>query len=215
MFDIEIIRIGFVLGLLAINTFTDLKSRTICGSDRQYVILAAIGLGLLLVDSIDGMLLPLLFVVINVTVILFMWRIKALASGDTLVCLVIAVTVPMLTDWGMMAFMMIMGAMFVSAVFALLYNSILNGFTLYRRETLFGEYGESALKKFFTFGLAHKKRSWEKHVISIEKGNGFSLTGSPFEKEFSVKNDQLVGVAIPFVPFVLFAFVLSLILSFL
>ncbi|MCJ8306542.1 MAG: hypothetical protein HRU07_05770 [Nitrosopumilus sp.] len=212
MFDIEIIRLCFVIGLLAINSFADFKYRTIFGSDKIYASLGIAGFTLLMFDSFfaDDVMWALFMAVINITFVLFFWRIKMLASGDVLVMLLISVTMPVWNDWVLVVPASLITAYIISGISGLFYNLFLNFETLFRHESLFEKYSASIIKKIITFGIAHKRRCWEKHTISIEKGTGFSLTSSPYDKEFSKIDGQLVSPAIPLIPFVLISFGLIL-----
>jgi len=213
MFDIELVRILIVLGVLSVNTFSDLKYRTNYGKDRWYLILGIIGFSLLVFESLDSTedtLWMILMVVINMTIVLVLWRINLAASGDIIILALIAVTLPVISGGVLLILVIVLVSAVVSAVFGVGYNYALNFITLYHREPLFTKYNESIIKKFITFGLAHKKRSWGKYVISIEKDDGFSITSNPIGKEFSVKNGELVSPGIPLVPFMLFSYVIVL-----
>lgn len=205
MIDTEIFRIAFVLGILAVNTFTDLRSRTIFGNDKLYLVLGIAGLSLLVIDKFD--VVALFWICLNLTVIAIAWRVKTLiASGDLIVYLVMAFTIPM------ESFFIVIGAFVIQVIFGVLYNWTLNIKTLHDGKPLFTKYKESKIKKAIAFSLFHQKRNWEKHVVSVEKGKRFSLTSSPMNQKFNVK-DGLVQTGFPFMAFMLAALLFFLFLT--
>ncbi len=209
--NLEMIRIIFVLCILAVNAFTDLKERVYFGRDRYYLIFGVIGFSLFLLDSVDSLSFSLFMLVIHVTLVLIMWRIKLAASGDIVVCLVFAVTVPIVSGWILLPLFAIIGGAFAVLIFGLLYNFSLNMLTLCHKESLYSKYNVSIFKKIASIGLVHQRRSWEKHTVSVETCDGFSIKNSIIDKEYSVKK-ELVSPALPFFPFLLGAYVIVLLL---
>jgi|APSaa5957512535_1039671.scaffolds.fasta_scaffold19714_2 hypothetical protein len=208
--DLEIFRLGFVLIVLIINTVTDLKERVIFGSDKVNLIFGIVGVSLFFIDSVDSFFVSLFMLVINVTVILLMWRFKMVASGDIIILLIFAVTVPIISNWVLLPLFTIILSMVFLMIYSLIFNMTLNSITLFNHQHLFGMYRVSTLKKIISFGLVHQRRGWEKHSISVEQADGFSLTTVPFGKEFSRKN-ELVASANPLIPFLLVSFVIIVI----
>jgi len=207
--SLEIARICFVLGILAVNTITDLKYRTVFGSDKLYVVLGAVGFVLFLIDSYNDILESMFWLVVNVTFVLLMWRFKAMASGDIVIMLVFSTTLPIIEGWVVAPLASSVIAMILILAFSLLYNFSLNLHTLYKGQSLFSQYKASVFKKIFSIGLVHQRRNWERHCISVEKGDGFSILTSPIGKKFSTKM-ELVTPAVPCIPFLFVTFLIIL-----
>jgi hypothetical protein len=201
--DLEIVRIIFVFGLLAVNSFTDFRQRVIFGNDKLYVILGAVGLTLLVIDSLDSIFFTMFLVVANITFVLLVWRFKMVASGDIIILLVVSVTLPVLNEWVILPIFVAIGASIINVLVSFVYNSSLNFMTLFEGRSVFGGYRAHIIKKFFAFGVIHQKRNWEKHVMSVQNKDSFSLFTVPFDKEFSAKRGELVSVILPFIPFML------------
>lgn len=208
--DLEILRLGFVFVLLIINTITDLKERVIFGSDKLNFIIGSIGISLFFIDSVDSFSVSLFMLVINVTVILLMWRFKMVASGDIVILLLFAVTIPIISNWVLLPLFTIILSMVFLTIYSLIFNVTLNSITLFKHDHLFGRYRATILKKIISFGLVHQRRHWEKHSISVEHDDGFSLLSVPFGKEFSKKNELVVS-ANPLIPFLLASFMIIVI----
>lgn len=209
---LEFARILLIFGILAINTITDIQKRVYFGDDRLYVVLGAVGFCLFLADSVDSLLISLFMLAINVTIVLLLWRFKVAASGDIIILLVFAITLPTTSNIVLLPAIVIFTAMITLAIFGILYNVILNLSTMYKKEPLFERYDASILKKICSFGIAHQRRVWEKYTISIEnEKGGFSLFAQPFGKKFCRKK-ALVVSALPLVPFLLVTFTLVLFL---
>ncbi len=210
MLDLEIVRIAFVVILLSVNTIYDIRYRTIFGSDKTNFLIGAMGFGLLLLDAYGE---PLSFdfamMVICITFVLLLWRFKVIASGDVAISLIFCVVLPI----NFIPLTTLFLALILSVIVTILYNIILNVQTKYRHEKLFHDFNSSILIKILAFGISHKKRSWEKHVLTIENNDKLDLITQPFNKEFNAKNETIVAVAVPLLPFMLVSFPIAIVMT--
>ncbi len=210
MLDLEIFRIAFVIILLSVNTIYDLKYRTIAGSDKTNFIIGCMGFGLLLLDAYgEPLSYDFVLMVICITFILLLWRFKVIASGDVVISLIFCAVLP--TNFIPLTTLFL--ALILSVIVTLVYNVTLNVKTKYRHEKLFHDFNSSIFIKILAFGLSHKKRSWEKHVLSIENNGKLDLITQPFNKEFNAKNETIVCVAVPLLPFMLISFPIVLVVT--
>jgi len=210
LFDLEIFRIAFVFGLLSVNTIYDIRYRIIAGSDKTNFIIGAVGFGLLLFDAMgEPLSLDFVLMVVCITFVLLLWRCKVIASGDVVVSLIFCVVLPS----NFLPLTTLLLALILSVFVTILYNIILNVRTKYRKEKLFHDFNSSILIKILAFCISHKKRSWEKHVISIEEDGKLNLISQSFNKQFETKNKTIVITAIPLLPLMLIAFPIVLIMT--
>ncbi len=210
MFDLEIFRIAFVVGLLSINTVYDIRYRTIAGSDKVNLLVGAAGFSLLLLDAYgEPLSYDFVMMVICITFVLLLWRCKVMASGDVAVSLISCVVLPT----NLLPLTTLFLALILSVIITLAYNIILNVRTKYRREKLFHDFNSSIFIKILAFGISHKKRSWEKYVLSIERDGKLDLITQPFDKEFNAKNETIVCVAVPLLPLMLISFPIALVVT--
>ena len=210
MLDLEIFRIAFVVVLLSVNTIYDVRYRTIAGSDKTNFMVGAIGFTLLLLDAYgEPLSYDFVMMVICITFVLLLWRCKVMASGDVVISLIFCAVLPTnfipLTTIGI--------ALVLSVIVTLVYNITLNIKTKYRNEKLFDDFDSSIFVKILAFGISHKKRSWEKHVLSIELDGKLDIVTQPFNKEFNAKNETIVTVAVPLLPFMLVSFPIALVVT--
>jgi len=210
LLDLEIFRIAFVIILLSVNTIYDIRYRTIAGSDKTNFIIGAVGFTLLLLDAYgEPLSYDFVMMVICITFVLLLWRCKVIASGDVVVSLIFCAVLP--TNFIPLTTLFL--ALMFSVVVTLVYNITLNINTKYKNEKLFHDFNSSIFIKILAFGVSHKKRSWEKHVISIEKDGKLDLITQPFDKEFNAKNETIVCVAVPLLPFMLVSFPIALVVT--
>jgi len=140
---------------------------------------------------------------------LLLWRCNVIASGDVVVSLIFCVVLPT----NLIPITTIFLALILSVIVTILYNVILNVRTKYRKEKLFYDFNSSILIKILAFCISHKKRSWEKYVISIEKDGKLNLISQSFNKQFETKNKTIVITAIPLLPFMLVSFPIVLVMT--
>ncbi len=132
-----------------------------------------------------------------------------MASGDVVVSLIFCAVLPT----NLIPLTTIFIAMILSVIVTISYNITLNAQTKCRHEKLFHNFDSSIFIKILAFGLSHKKRSWEKHVISVEQDGKLNLITSSFDKKFHTTNESIVSVAFPFMPIMLVSFFISLFLT--
>jgi len=210
LLDLEIVRIAFVVILLSVNTIYDVRYRTIAGSDKTNFIVGCIGFGLLLLDAYgEPLSYDFLMMVICITFVLLLWRCKVIASGDVVISLIFCAVLPT----NLIPLTTICIALLLSVIATLVYNITLNIRTKYRHEKLFHNFNSSIFIKILAFGISHKKRSWEKHVLSIEKDGKLDLIAQPFDKEFNAENETIVCVAVPLLPLMLVSFPIAIVVT--
>ena len=223
--ETELIRLLMVVGMLAANSYTDVRYRTILGGDRHYACAGAAGLVLFLLGGGWADAGALLSMAAGVTLALALYRCRAVASGDCIILLVFSVTLPAAS--GVPFLPVLAGLLGVTMLaFAVVgYNVALNvshAAGLYRHPAA-GRRPFSAcdtagpLKKAAAFFAAHHKRPWERHVVRIDDGRGgLSLRATPvgtrkWEKGGSLEG-QPVMVAAPVIPFLLVSTILLILL---
>ena len=221
--DTELVRLLMVLGVLAANSYTDVRYRTVLGGDRHYTVVGAAGLALfLLLDGGWADIVSLLGMTAGVTLALVLYRCRAVASGDCIILLVVSVTLP--TASGVPFLPVLAGLLGITMLaFAVVgYNVALNvshAAGLYRHPAAgsrpFSACGAAGIpKKAAALFAAHHKRPWERHVIRIDDGRGgFSLRATPVGTRIWKKDDGEglpVMVAAPVVPFLLASMILLL-----
>ena len=223
--DAELVRLLMVLGMLAANSYTDVRHRTILGGDWHYVAVGGAGLALfVLVDGGWADAGALFGMAAGVTLALVLYRCRAAASGDCVLLLVVSVTLP--SAFGVPFLPVLIGLLGVTILaFAVVaYNVALNVSHVagvYRHPAAgrhpFSECGAAGIfKKAAAFFAAHHKRPWERHVIRIDDGRGgLSLRATPVGTRRWEKNGGEglpVMVAAPVVPFLLASMILLLLL---
>ncbi len=210
MLDLEIFRIIFVVILLSVNTIYDIRYRTIFGSDKTNFIIGAAGFTLLLLDAYgEPLSYDFVMMVICITFVLLLWRVRVIASGDVVISLIFCAVLP--TNFIPLTTLLL--ALILAVIITLVYNITLNVQTKYRHEKLFHDFNSSIFIKILAFGLSHKKRSWEKHVLTIENNGKLDLITSSFDKEFNTKNETIVCVAVPLLPLMLISFPIVLVMT--
>ena len=210
MLDLEIFRIAFVVVLLSVNTIYDIRYRTIFGSDKTNFIVGCIGFTLLLLDAIgEPLSYDFVMMVICITFVLLLWRVRVIASGDVVVSLIFCAVLP--TNFIPLTTLFL--ALILAVIITLVYNITLNVQTKHRGEKLFHDFDSSLFIKILAFGLSHKKRAWEKHVLSIENNGKLDLITSSFDKGFNTKNETIVCVTVPILPLMLISFPIVLVMT--
>ena len=223
--DTELIRLLMVLGVLAANSYTDIRYRTVLGRDRHYACVGGGGLALFMLGGGWADTGALFGMAAGVTLALVLYRCRAVASGDCVVLLVVSVTLPAAS--GVPFLPVLAGLLGVTMLaFAVVgYNVALNVSHmagLYRHPAAgrrpFAACGTAgAIRKAAAFFAAHHRRPWERHVVRIDDGRGgLSLRTTPVgtrEWERGGGEGLPVMVAAPVVPFLLASVILLLLLS--
>ena len=220
--ETETVRLLIVLGMLAANSYTDVRYRTILGGDRHYACAGAAGLALFLLDGGWADAGALFGVAAGVTLALVLYRCRAVASGDCVILLVVSVTLP--AALGVPFLPVLAGLLGVTMLaFAVVgYNVALNvshAAGLYRhpaagRRPFSTCDAAGVLKKTAGFFAAHHRRPWERHVVRIDDGRGgLSLRATSVgtrEWERGDGEGRPVMVAAPVIPFLLVSTILLL-----
>ena len=222
--DTELIRLLMVLGVLATNSYTDIRYRTVLGSDRHYACVGGAGFVLFLMGGGGADAGSLLGLAAGVTLALALYRCRAVASGDCVILLVVSVTLPAASGVPFLPVLASLLGVTILAFAVVGYNVALNVSHvtgLYRHPAAgrrpFSTCGAASLpKKAAGFFTAHHQRPWERHVIHIDDGRGgFSLRATPVgtrEWEKGGAEGRLVMVAAPAIPFLLASMILLLLL---
>lgn len=239
----ELARLFMVFAILVVNSYTDIKYRTVWGRDRHYLVISVAGIAILLAsmtithENDDNTAHNTNLKITNeifsmsagITLAMILYRCKAVASGDTIIILTISVILPSIFDVYFLPCLVVLGAVFVLGVAIVSYNVILNVSWIVSprtqplpASTQPQQYGSKntlmcTIKRVSLFFMAHRRHAWEKYVVSIEDGKGsFSLFKHPFENHTndqrwdnvsSDRHGELVMVAAPVVPFLLFVFI--------
>ena len=171
---VESLRILLLVLMLGIAAVFDVKSRKI--PDVIWLVFGGIGAVLYAWDY-DGMTqyhVIAIFTSIFAGMMLWRWKIAGLA--DTFVILAMTVILPVHYEFVMMPIMILVTAFLLVVVFVTLYNVSLNVFDIIRsrKMRIFSEFSEPRYKKAFAFVAIHRKRRYEKFVISAE--NSMNIT---------------------------------------
>ena len=222
--ETELVRLLMVLGMLAANSYADVRYRTVLGCDRHYALTGAAGLALFLLDGGWADAGALLSLAAGVTLALALYRCRAVASGDCVVLLVVSVTLPAASGVPFLPVLVGLLGVTVLSFAVVAYNVALNmshAAGLYRHPAAgrrpFSAYETTgALKKAAAFFTVHHQRKWETHVIPVDdQRGGFSLRTTTLGRR-EWKRDGRVGrpvmVAAPVIPFLLAVMILLLLL---
>ena len=222
--ETETVRLLMVLGMLAANSYTDVRYRTVLGGDRHYACVGGAGLALFLLDGGWADAGALFGMAAGVTLALALYRCRAVASGDCIILLAFSVTLPAASGVPFLPVLAGLLGITVLAFAVVGYNVALNvshTAGLYRHPAAgrrpFSACGAAgALKKAAAFFAAHHRRPWETHVIPVDdQRGGFSLRTTALGKR-KWNRDGGVGrpvmVAAPVMPFLLMSLVSLLLL---
>jgi len=173
---VEPFRILLFVLMLGIAAVFDVRSRKI--PDVLWVIFGGTGAVLYIWDYDNGGMTPYHVITIFTSVFagMMLWRWKIAGLADSFAILAMAVILPVHYEFVMMPIMILVTAFFLVAIFVTLYNVFLNLSDIIRSRKLdiFSEFLEPKHKKIFAFVAVHRKRKYEKFVISTE--NSMSIT---------------------------------------
>jgi len=180
--EIETVRIILLISMLGIVGIFDARARKI--PDIIWLIFGGIGAALYVWDYDDGMT-PYYIITIFTSVFagMMLWRWKIAGLADSFAILVMTVILPVHYEFVMMPIMILVTAFFLVVIFVTLYNVSLNVSDIIRsrKMDIFSEFkSEPKYKKIFAFVTIHRKRKYEKFVISME--NSTNIT--PHVKSF-------------------------------
>jgi len=165
---VESLRILLLVSMLGIAAAFDVRSRRI--PDVIWLVFGGIGVTLYAwdYDVITPYHVITVFTSIFAGMMLWRWKIAGLA--DTFAILAMAVILPVHYEFVMMPIMILVAAFFLVIISVTLYNVFLNLSDIFRsrKMDMFSEFSESKYKKIFAFVAVHRKRKYEKFVISTE-----------------------------------------------
>jgi len=154
--------------MLGIAAAFDVKSRRI--PDGIWLVFGGIGAVLYAWDY-DG-ITPYHVITVFTSIFagMMLWRWKIAGLADTFAILAMAVILPVHYEFVMMPIMILVAAFFLVIISVTLYNVFLNLSDIFRsrKMDMFSEFSESKYKKIFAFVAVHRKRKYEKFVISTE-----------------------------------------------
>ena len=203
--DLEITKIIFLLSFLSVNSYFDITKRFVYGDKKFNALIGLSAFCLIIYGYSIEPNLDLFYIMISFIVFVPLMVIKKIPTGDIIAICIVIVILPSTQIIQLFSFFAILFAGFFFFVYFIGHNAILNGFTLWNKDTLFGTSNIPIHEKFFYFFLIHKKRYWEQHIEPISFGNKKSLLKSRTYVESKIENGEIVSSLLPFMPFLLFA----------
>jgi len=183
--------------MLGIAGIFDVKSREI--PDIIWLIFGGIGAVLYAWDYDHGMTpyhVITIFTSVFAGIMLWRWNIAGLA--DAFAIFATAVILPVHYEFVMMPIMILVISFLLVVIFVTTYNVSLNVLDVIRSKKLdiFSEFSEPRHKKAFAFVAVHRKRRFEKFVISAENSMGITSHAKSFVflsyGNKVTRNDQLL-----------------------
>ena len=210
------LRIILLLVLFGVASIYDYKTRRI--PDILWIVFSGVGAIMCVTDYHESF--SAYHVIVFFTSCFFgfvLYRLKFIGMADMFGIISISVILPVHYEFVMIPILSTILALILVVSATVLYNVALNTIdriSMKRKNPFEGFAGEPLYRKFFAFFFIHKKRRYEKFVISAEKqypvipkNRSFILISR--SKEIS-KVDGLVHNAPPFVVFVMIGMVLLL-----
>ena len=114
-----------------------------------------------------------------IAILVFMYRIAGI--GDVFAILSIAIILPVHYGFVMMPITVLVASFLLVIIFVIMYNASLNVSDMIRsRKLIFSEFNEPKYRKAFAFLSTHRKRKYERFVVSAES----SMSITPDVKTF-------------------------------
>ena len=172
--EIESIRIVLLVLMLGIAGIFDFKTRRI--PDVIWLVFGGIGALLYAWDYDKMTSYHVITIFTSVFVGIALWRWKIAGVADSFTIFAMTVILPVHYGFVMMPIVILIAALFLVVIVITLYNVTLNTFDLIRsKKMIFSEFKtESRYRKAFAFLAIHRKRKYEKFVITAE--NSMSIT---------------------------------------
>ncbi len=167
--------------MLGIAGIFDVKSRKI--PDVIWMVFGGIGVALYAWDYENVTSYHVIAIITSVFVGIVIWRWNITGLADSFAVFAMAVILPVHYEFVMMPIVVLIAALFLVAIIVTLYNVSLNIFDILRSKKInvFSEFkSESKYKKIFAFFAVHRKRKYERFVISTE----YSISITPGIKSF-------------------------------
>ena len=217
MMELFQVRIIILLILFGIASFYDCKTRKI--PDVLWIAFAGIGGMLYVIDYETFSAYHVISFFTSCVFALLLYRMKFVGMADVFGIISIAIILPVHYEFVMVPILGTILALILVVFSTILYNFILNVIDMIhpKRKSLFSEFqGESLYRKLFAVFFIHRRRGYEKFVISSEnqypaipKNRSFVLISR--NKEISPQMERgFMQNAPPFVLFMMIGMVFLL-----
>lgn len=173
-----------VLGMLAAESYSDVRRRTVMWRDRHYAAMGAAGLALFMLGGGWRDVAALFGMAAGITTALVLWRARGLPPGDCIILLVVSVTLPSYGGVHLIPVAVALLAVTAAAFLTVSYNLAMNTWQFLSHRCgsagmppLFAAYPRAGpLKRAFCLFAAHSKRPWEKFVVPVYEDGGGSFS---------------------------------------
>lgn len=196
------------LAMLSVASYFDIKTREI--DDRIWLIFSIPGIALYFLTPLPSFT-TILFLVMGAIIGTTWFLTKAFGQADGLAIIALAVVFPTFNEMPV-SVLVALATTVLLGLFGTLYNIAYNlSDTLHGK--IFRGINEKLYRKILAFLSMHRKRSYEKFVISSQTGDKFSFHFKPNpDEDFAGDFTGYVSSAFPLVPFMLTALVLFLVI---
>ena len=207
LFQIRIILLLILFGIVSVY---DYKTRKI--PDILWIVFSGIGGGLYMIDFELFSAYHVISFFTSCVFALLLYRLKFVGMADVFAIISIAVILPVHYEFVMIPILDTVLALIIVVFAIILYNVILNlSDIMSKRKSIFSEFaGESLYRKLLAIFFIHRKRRYEKFVISgenqypvIPRNRSFVL----ISKNREISPQMEVGFVQNAPPFVLFMMV--------
>jgi len=212
--SLEIVKIIFLFSFLSVNTYFDIRYRSIFGDSKINTGIGLFAVSIIFYGYWIESNLDIFYILITSIIPVVLWAFKKIPSGDCIVLLVIGMILPSTQVIPLFSFFSLCFAMLVFFIYFITHNVILNCITFFKTNSLFTIYDMPFYQKIFYFFFVHEKRSWEKYVQSITIGKKSQLLKQNTEFNLCKVNGRIVSSLVPFMPFLLFTVTILLFLDF-
>ncbi len=212
--SLEIIKIIFLFSFLSVNTYFDIKQRTIFGNYKINICIGLFAVSIIFYSYWMEPNLDVFYIVITSIIPITLWAFKKIPSGDCIVLLVIGMILPSTQIIPLFSFFSLVFAMIIFFIYFIIHNVVLNGITFFKTNSLFGMYDVPFYQKIFYFFFVHEKRSWERYVQPITIGKKSQLLKQNTEFNLCRTDGHIVSSLVPFMPFLLFVVTILLFFDF-
>jgi len=173
--SLEIIKITFLFSFLSVNTYFDIRYRSIFGNYKINICIGLFAVSIIFYGYMIEPNLDIFYIIITSIIPITLWAFKKIPSGDCIVLLIIGAILPSTQVIPLFSFFSLCFAMLVFFIYFISHNVILNCVTFFKTNSLFRMYDMPLYQKSFYFFFVHEKRSWEKYVQPITIGKKSQL----------------------------------------
>lgn len=206
----EIYQLTLTISMFIITSLSDVKTRSI--NDKIWIVCGIIGIIIQALSDIECIECVIIVSAICIGITFYIWLLKIISSGDMFVMIALSIIVPKLETTYFIPIIVLFEALVISSIYASIVNLKYNLKDI-RSGKLFQDVDESTIKKVIAIFVIHKKRKDEKFTFSgtmMKDGKlKFQFLHNPNTQEFTESADY-VSIAIPFIPFFLIAFFLTI-----